>query len=148
MILLWSERKLLARIVFISTFSPIQVSLVSSLFVFFAVGHCLEQFIIADSAEQFIIADSAKQFRLRMRSSLFYWQPLLFFSLQFCPDLRGFGLKRSGLARFYCTSSSVQSKSSGQWEGSRWTNWSENGDWMRYEWRQEAFAAYIRPSCL
>ncbi len=56
------------------------VSLVSSLFVFFAVGHCFEQFINK------IIADSAKQFRLRMRSSLF-WQPLLFFSLhvQFCP---------------------------------------------------------------
>ena len=38
MILLWPEGKLLARIVFISTFSPIQLSLVSSLFVFFAVA--------------------------------------------------------------------------------------------------------------
>ncbi len=65
MILLWSERKLLARIVFISN-TVCLVSLVSSLFVFFAVGHCLEQFINK------IIADSAKQFRLRMRSSLLY----------------------------------------------------------------------------
>ncbi len=36
-------------------------------------GHCLEQFINK------IITDSAKQFTLRMRSILFYWQPLLFF---------------------------------------------------------------------
>ena len=57
----------------------------------------LEQFINK------IIADSAKQFTLRMRSTLFYWQLLLFFSLPVCLDLRGFGLKGSGLARFYCT---------------------------------------------
>ncbi len=66
MILLWSEGKLLARIVFIHFLSN-TVSLVSSLFVFFAVAiNCLEQFINK------IIADSAKQFILRMRSTLFY----------------------------------------------------------------------------
>ncbi len=42
MILLWSERKLLARIVFYLTFSPsCELSLR-----FLCSGHCLEQFII------------------------------------------------------------------------------------------------------
>ncbi len=59
--IMWSERKQLARIVFYLNFLSNTVSLVSSLFVFFAVAIVLNK----------IIADSAKQFRLRMRSSLF-----------------------------------------------------------------------------
>ncbi len=62
MILLWSERKLLVRIVF---YLSNTVSLVSSLFVFFEVA------IVLSSLLNKIIADSAKKFRLRMRSSLF-----------------------------------------------------------------------------
>ncbi len=70
MILLWSERKLLARIVFYLNFLSNTVSLVIELSLrFLCSGHCLEQFIIADSA---------KQFRLRMRSSLFYDSPSSF----------------------------------------------------------------------
>ncbi len=62
MILLRSERKLLARIVF---YLPLQYSESCELSLrFLCSGHCLEQFINK------IIADSAKQFRLRMRSSL------------------------------------------------------------------------------
>ncbi len=73
MILLWPEGKLLARIaiVFYLNFLSNTVSLVSSLFVFFAVAIVLGKVL----HEQFfnkIIADSAKQVRLRMRSSLFY----------------------------------------------------------------------------
>ncbi len=68
MILLWPEGKLLARIVFISTFSPIYSESCELSLRFLCSGHCLEQFINK------IIA-----------------------------DLRGFGLKGSGLARFYCT---------------------------------------------
>ncbi len=64
--ILWSERKLLARIVFYLNFLSNTVSLVSSPFIFFAVA------IVLSSLLNKIIADSAKQFRLRMRSSLFY----------------------------------------------------------------------------
>ncbi len=80
MILLWSERKLLARIVFISSNT---VSLVSSLL--FSLQ------LAIDCLEQFIIADSAKQFRLRMRSSPFY--------LLTAPPLFQFTVL-SGFARF------------------------------------------------
>ncbi len=44
MILLWSERKLLARIVFYLNFLSNTVSLVSSLFVFFAVTIVLSSY--------------------------------------------------------------------------------------------------------
>ncbi len=46
MILLWSERKLLARIVFYLNFLSNTVSLVSSLFVFFAVAIVLSSLLI------------------------------------------------------------------------------------------------------
>ncbi len=59
MILLWSERKLLARIVFYLNF--LQYSELSLRFL--CSGHCLEQFINK------IIADSAKQFRLLIQQS-------------------------------------------------------------------------------
>ncbi len=58
-ILLWSERKLLARIVFYLNFLSNTASLVSSLFVFFAVAIVLSMSSLFNK----IIADSAKLFR-------------------------------------------------------------------------------------
>ncbi len=91
MILLWPEGKLLARIVISLQYSE----LVSSLFVFFAVAIVLSSLSIKLLLIQLTIYIAHAQYSILLTAP-----PL--FSLPFCPDLRGFGLKGSGLARFYC----------------------------------------------